>query len=80
MAIELKLAPEDGYEFTEEEHKIMAEHTRQTYDHINNRKIIVLPELYLSKEERQQVYDNCVGNVFKALDEDKQERTGGKNG
>lgn len=72
MRIELKPAPEGGYEITEEESKIMAKYTCQTYDHINNRKIIDLPELYLSKEDYQRIYDNCVGNVLKALDEDKE--------
>lgn len=80
MRIELKPALEGGYELTEEDRRIMAKYCRQTYDHINNQKIIDLPELYPSREDYQRIYDNCVGNVLKALDKDNEEKTGDKNG
>ena len=72
--LNLKLAGDNGYEYSEEELEIIKRHQRGKNTLPGTRYIdarypnpIDLPELYLSKEEREDVINKTIGRVLKKL-------------
>lgn len=77
--IKLTPAPKEGYEITEEEAKIlegMKKNTQRTY---KGARCIDVPELYLTEEDYQRIYDNTVKPVLEACDAEKTKAEGGES-
>lgn len=72
--LNLTPAGDNGYEYTEKELEIIKTHQRGKNILPGTRCVdtrypnpIELPKLYLSKEEREEVYDKSIGRVLKKL-------------
>lgn len=74
MSLILKEAGPDGYDFSEKDLEIMSKSQVKRTVAVSPddteapmHNLIDLPELYLSAEEKKEVFDKTIGNVLKKL-------------